>query len=566
MSFDYLSPSLQQALQRNGNTLQANNWQSANLGTAYNADNPFVANKSNSDTFTLSEQTPTVKDGKDDGKISLSEKIKNFGKGLISPVTNLFKSPKNFLIGAAMIGAGAGLMAMTGGAAAPVMVALGVTMGTVQFGVGAYKAATARTDTEAETAWEGIGAGTTSVGLSVLGAKSALKAAKVDTTNLNPLQATIECFKKTPSQIGKSFANAKAFFKVGVKAEPTPAPKQEPEVEAKTEPKTTEQKSTAEQTVEPKPTEQKPVEQPKPSEQSKPVEQKPPAEQVKPAEQPVEQPEPAKSKPVEQPKAANTTAIEQRPVSELKDAPLETIQEQIKKRWEIRNNLVRSTGEEAKNLMKQLEMEIHCLENVLSNREIGQALNNPSNRAKIDNYLKDTQLKVNTSGNNFNPKYTEGNFEEIITNHVAKKYSGKVDELFHGTHSPQQQEAILKNGFSADFSDPYAAAGKGTYFGLEREIAEGFAKNIVTAKYTGENVAHLDYNIIKELTSFNDDLSHNVAKILGVTDSSLKTQKGIVLELMKEVLIKNGYDAAVIQKSGVTEFIALKPEVVKIIS
>jgi len=182
-----------------------------------------------------------AKDGKDDGKISFGEKLKNFGKGLISPVTNLLSSPKNFLIGTVMIAGGAALLAITGGAAAPIMVALGVTAGAVQLGTGIYKAANAKTDAEAEAAWQGMGAGTTSVGLSVLGSKSALKGAKIKPQG-GFIKSTVQCFKEAPAAFGKSFANAKAFFGInGAKANSTsktkePAKAEEPAKKAESKP------------------------------------------------------------------------------------------------------------------------------------------------------------------------------------------------------------------------------------------------------------------------------------------------------------------------------------------
>ena len=156
----------------------------------------------------------------DDGKISFGDKIKNFAKGLISPVTNMFSSPKNFLIGAGMIAAGAALTIATGGAIAPLFVAAGVTGGAIQLGTSIYKAHNAKTDEEARMAWQGMGAGTTAVGLSVIGAKSALKGAGVNTEGMNPLSATVECFKQSPKALSKTvnmFTSGEAAANLGLK-------------------------------------------------------------------------------------------------------------------------------------------------------------------------------------------------------------------------------------------------------------------------------------------------------------------------------------------------------------
>lgn len=144
---------------------------------------------------------------KDDGKISTKDKTKNFLKGIVSPITNMFSSPKNFLIGAGMIAGAALLITATGGAAAPILVAAGVVGGGIQFGASTYKAVIATTDDEARAAWQGIGAGTTSIVGSVLGAKSALKGAGVETKGMNALEATARCFKEVPKSFSKS-ANA----------------------------------------------------------------------------------------------------------------------------------------------------------------------------------------------------------------------------------------------------------------------------------------------------------------------------------------------------------------------
>lgn len=153
----------------------------------------------------------TDKYSADDGKISAKEKLVNFGKGVISPVTMMFSSPKNFAIGAAGIIGGGLLIAATGGAAAPVMVAAGVTGGAIGLIKSGYNALTAKTDDEARQAWQGLGLGTTAVAGSVAGSKAALKGAGIDTKNLNVLNATVECFKNVPAQVGKTVS----IFKSG---------------------------------------------------------------------------------------------------------------------------------------------------------------------------------------------------------------------------------------------------------------------------------------------------------------------------------------------------------------
>ncbi len=145
---------------------------------------------------------------KDDGIISTKNKLRNFGKGLISPITEMFSSPENFITGAAIITGGAVLTTATGGAALPFLVALGVTTGGIQFVKSAYNAANAQTDKEAKEAWQGIGQGVSSLGLSASFAKTSLKASGTGTEGLNTLNATINVFKEVPNSLKNSL---KAF-------------------------------------------------------------------------------------------------------------------------------------------------------------------------------------------------------------------------------------------------------------------------------------------------------------------------------------------------------------------
>ena len=162
-----------------------------------------------SDNFT---KTNNVSD--DDGKISLKEKIINFGKGIIKPIKTIFSSPKNIAITAASAAAAAGLIFITSGAAAPIMVTAGLLGGAFQIGKGIYKQAKAKTDDEAKNAWQDMGSGTFTVGVSALGAKSALKATGASNTkDLSLFKSIIECVKKSsPSNIANAFKTASVKF------------------------------------------------------------------------------------------------------------------------------------------------------------------------------------------------------------------------------------------------------------------------------------------------------------------------------------------------------------------
>lgn len=163
----------------------------------------------------IQTQQPTqiAGDGKDDGKISWGSKLKNFAKG----VGNFFKgmvcdengkfSIKRTLTTVAVAAGATALTIATGGAAAPYLVAAGAAMGTFEVGKGAYKAATAKTDAEAEAAWQTIGSGATAVAGSVAGAKSALKTAKVDVSGYKGLTGAV---KATGHSFKYAYNNTKA--------------------------------------------------------------------------------------------------------------------------------------------------------------------------------------------------------------------------------------------------------------------------------------------------------------------------------------------------------------------
>lgn len=169
---------------------------------------PYYSNSALSRQITndkLEKTSKYCKDGKDDGKISFKEKMKNFGKGIIKPVKTMFSSPKNIALTAASVIGGAALIAATGGAVAPVMVAAGLLGGGIQIGKGIYKQAKATTDEQAANAWQDMGSGTFTVGVSAVGAKSALKTAGVQgAKEMSTFAAIKNCIKSAPKNISKS--------------------------------------------------------------------------------------------------------------------------------------------------------------------------------------------------------------------------------------------------------------------------------------------------------------------------------------------------------------------------
>lgn len=122
-----------------------------------------------------------VADGKDDGKISGAQKFANFAKGAGNFFKGMFcgKDGKFSLLQTAKT---VGLVAL--GFAVPAigigMLAVGGAMSAYSLGKGIVKANAAKTDAEAETAWQNIGEGTTGVVMTAVGAK-ALKTSKAAT-------------------------------------------------------------------------------------------------------------------------------------------------------------------------------------------------------------------------------------------------------------------------------------------------------------------------------------------------------------------------------------------------
>ena len=145
----------------------------------------------------------------DDGKISFKEKVKNFGKGIIAPIKNMFASPKNIAITAVSALGCAALIGLTGGAAAPVLVAAGLIGGGVQIVKGIQKQAKATTDAQAAQAWQDMGSGTFTVGVSALGAKASLKANGANVSGMSTLKAAGKCIADVPKNISTGFSTAK---------------------------------------------------------------------------------------------------------------------------------------------------------------------------------------------------------------------------------------------------------------------------------------------------------------------------------------------------------------------
>lgn len=147
-----------------------------------------------------------------DGKFSFLEAMKNFGKGLFSPVTSMFSSGKNFLIGTSMIIGGAVLTAITGGAILPLFIASGIAYGLIQGGTGIYKILKAKNGDDIEKAFGDFGTATSSIGLSLCGVKSVVQKAGFTSDSASTLEAVLGCFKNAPKSILNSYKNIKSNY------------------------------------------------------------------------------------------------------------------------------------------------------------------------------------------------------------------------------------------------------------------------------------------------------------------------------------------------------------------
>ena len=128
---------------------------------------------------------------KNDGKISLKDKLINLSKGAISPFVSMFSSPKNFIKGAIATSAVLFLTIATSGAILPLFAILGA----VKIGINAHKAAKAQTDDEAKQAWKALGAAAGLTGI-LATAASQNKNKKEDAADIQEIKQ--DTFEESP--------------------------------------------------------------------------------------------------------------------------------------------------------------------------------------------------------------------------------------------------------------------------------------------------------------------------------------------------------------------------------
>lgn len=196
-------------------SLQVNQISNQNIGIKQNAGVPKTAGMrfiNGKDSVHFSGNGKA-----NNGKFDFWQAMKNFGAGLVSPITSMFESKKNFIAGVATIAASAALVIATGGAAAPLLVVGGLVLGGIQVVKTVADFASAKNGDDIEKAFHTAGTATSIVGLSLLGAKSSLKQAGADSEALNSFGAVKKCFTNLKTFAGESFEMFKTgYFKTNL--------------------------------------------------------------------------------------------------------------------------------------------------------------------------------------------------------------------------------------------------------------------------------------------------------------------------------------------------------------
>lgn len=161
----------------------------------------------------------TTADSASQSSLTPWQSIKAAVKGFVSPLTDPFQSTNKFCFTLAMFILHAGIIAATGGAAAPVFLALGAGMALYQAVRGGREFKKAQTPEEKEKAMTSLGASFANILLLGVGAKPALKeahAGKVELSEGHDLQKsgvfkdTWENFKIIPAAIRKSIDHCRS--------------------------------------------------------------------------------------------------------------------------------------------------------------------------------------------------------------------------------------------------------------------------------------------------------------------------------------------------------------------
>lgn len=168
------------------------------------------------DSFESKKPSPTegVKSAspEDLKPLTWSKKASAFCEGFVSPLTDPFKSTKNFLMAAGVLVAHAVIIGATGGAAAAPMLAVAGAAALYHIGKGSYNIMSSKKPAEQQKAYYNFAAGISNMGMLALGAKTALKegggaSPKFSTADIDKMsahKALVENMKQVPGAIKES--------------------------------------------------------------------------------------------------------------------------------------------------------------------------------------------------------------------------------------------------------------------------------------------------------------------------------------------------------------------------
>ncbi|EKE04719.1 MAG: hypothetical protein ACD_20C00016G0007 [uncultured bacterium] len=153
-----------------------------------------VSFKGKDETDKLDTSNEKAKDTPKGRKFSIKNAYRYFAKGLISPITTMFESAENFLMGTGIIAIGS-VIGRLNKNIPPLFVAAGLALGTLQASLGIKQAITEKKAENKEAAFYNIGAGTGVVMASAYAAKSVAETAGFNVKDKNMFQSALECIK-----------------------------------------------------------------------------------------------------------------------------------------------------------------------------------------------------------------------------------------------------------------------------------------------------------------------------------------------------------------------------------
>jgi hypothetical protein len=169
------------------------------------------------DTFSRQANSQSVVAGGNDeqGSLSTGKKINLFLKGLISPLTEPFKSVKGFLTAASVFIAHAVLIGATGGAAAVPMLVLAGMTGGYHLVKSIIALNQAHSSSDQEKAIKNLGAGVGNLALVGFGAKTALReGTSISSETINKMSLP-KALKENVKQTPESLRNSKTALQGG---------------------------------------------------------------------------------------------------------------------------------------------------------------------------------------------------------------------------------------------------------------------------------------------------------------------------------------------------------------